>query len=84
MKNKKSKVYNPIRYFFFGWTRHIQDFLYKRKIYWHNFFLDECCPFFECCAKTEEDKKIVQQLGRALLEQQEIVYLNLKDKTNGQ
>lgn len=34
--------------------------------------------------KTEEDKKIAQQFGRALLEQQEIVYLNLKDKANGQ
>ena len=30
----------------------IQGMLYKRGIYWHNWYRDECTPGFECCRNS--------------------------------
>lgn len=60
-------------------TRPIQMFLYKRKIYWHNWLVGEFTPFFECCqhkVKNEDEARLMKSLIRAKLEQQPIVYFN--------
>lgn len=59
-----------IRNYIFGWSIHIQNFLYKRGIYWHNWLKDECTQGFECCMHKvpEENKNILKNIRRAFEE----------------
>ena len=66
-----------IRSCIFSWSRHIQTFLYKRGVYWHNWLIGECTPGFECCihkVKKEEDRNFLKNLVRASLEQTPLLY----------
>lgn len=75
----KDKIYY-LENLLFGWTRYVQDFLYKRKIYYHNFFLNECTPMFECCINKvdEKDKQLLKSIAATNME--EIPYITINDK----
>ena len=74
-----------IRKNIFWWSHELQAWLYKRKIYWHNWIIDECTPGFECCMHKvpEEDKQILCDIYRASQEQIPYVLYFGKDKKNG-
>ena len=66
-----------IRNYIFSWSTYIQDFLYKRGIYWHNWLKDECTRGFECCmhkCETEHEKNFLKSLTRAIEEQIPCLY----------
>jgi len=56
----------------------IQHFLYKRKIYWHNFIKDECTAGFECCLHkhTKEEQNLLKSIARASMENMDTVYVS--------
>ena len=72
---EKDDMHWGIRRNIFWWSHLLQDWLYKRKIYWHNWIIDECTPGFECCMHKvkEEDKQILKDLRRAV--EEEIPYV---------
>lgn len=68
-----------IKRYIFWWSHKLQDFLYKRKIYWHNWILGECTPYFECCIKnkklTEEERSILNAVAYAAAEEVPVAYI---------
>lgn len=66
-----------IRSWLFAWTVPIQDFLYDRKIYWHNWFTDECTKGFECCRHkmNEEEQEFINKIVYASEEEMPVIYI---------
>jgi hypothetical protein len=67
-----------LRHVLFGWfSTPLQKFLYKHKIYWHDFLSGQCTPMFECCKhkiKNEKEAQLMKDIVRMSLEQQPIFY----------
>lgn len=77
LKNRFEMLITDIRFRLFGWfSIPLQNFLYRRKIYWHDFFVGQCTRGFECCRHKIPDEYIplIQQLVRAREEQIPTVY----------
>ena len=68
-----------IRKYIFWWAHDLQMFLYKRRVYWHNWFWDECTPYFECCTRnkklTEEEREILNKVSYAGAEGVPVTYI---------
>lgn len=63
----------------FGWLScKIQKHLHSKKIFWHNFVMNQCTPYFECCMHKvrDEDLDILKQICYAGDEQIPTVHIS--------
>lgn len=64
----------------FGWLSHrVQKHLYSKKIFWHDFVINQCTPYFECCIHKVEGKylDVLKQICYARDEQIPSVVLKI-------